>query len=153
MKKTIYKADHMNGKLWIKPDEVMAKTVQKGGFQEIHERYGHISLNIDIITGSGLEKIPDSLYCGACEQGKSDKPVVKNYGGIHTTDILEPLHIDLIGPIKPKSRANRYLLVITEDYSRYTITIPIRHQSDAAEKLINVINVLERITKKQIKQT
>jgi hypothetical protein len=33
--KMIYKAGRINGKLWIKPDEVIAKTVQKGGLQEI----------------------------------------------------------------------------------------------------------------------
>jgi transposase InsO family protein len=151
--KTIYKADRINGKLWIKSDGVMAKTEQKGGFQEIHERYGHISLKILISLPEVVgRKIPDSLYCEACEQRKSHKPAAKNYGGIHTTGILEWLHTDLIGPIKPESRGNRYLLVITDDYSRYIIAISIRQKSDAAENLINVINVLERITKKQTKQ-
>jgi hypothetical protein len=46
--KTIYKADRINGKLWIKPDEVIAKTVQKGGLQEIHERYRHLK---EILSG------------------------------------------------------------------------------------------------------
>jgi hypothetical protein len=95
-------------------------------------------------------KIPDSLYCEACEQGESHKPAAKNYGGIRTTDILEWLHTDLIGPIKPESRGNRYLLVITDHYN-CPIAIPIRQKSNAAKKLINVINVLERI-KKQTKQ-
>jgi hypothetical protein len=136
-----------------KTDEVMAKTVQKGGFQEIHERHGHISLQtLTSLPEVAGRKIPDSLYCEACEQGKSHKPAAKNYGGIHTTDILERLHTDRIVPIKPESRGNQYLLVITDDYSRYTIAIPIRQKSDAAEKFINVINVLERITKKQTKQ-
>jgi hypothetical protein len=72
----------------------------------------------------------------------------KNYGEIRTTDILERLHTNLIGPIKPESRGSRYLLVIADDYSRYTIAIPIRQKSDADEKLINVINVLEKIQKR-----
>jgi hypothetical protein len=49
----------------------MAKTVQKGGYQEIHERHGHISLKIliSLLEAAG-RKIPDSLYCEALNKEK-----------------------------------------------------------------------------------
>jgi isopropylmalate/homocitrate/citramalate synthase len=128
--------------------------VQKRGLHEIHERYRHISLKILIsLPEMAGRKILDSLYCKTCEQGKSHKQAAKNYGGIHTTDILERLDTDLIGPIKPESRGSRYLLVITDNYSLYTIAIPIRQKSDAAEKHIHIINALEQITKKIAKNS
>jgi hypothetical protein len=64
--------------------------------------------------------------------------------------MLKWLYTDLIEPIKPVLRVNLYLLIITDHYSQYTIAIPIWQKSDTAEKLINIINVLEQVTKKQI---
>jgi hypothetical protein len=123
--KIIYEADRMNGKMWIVPDEMVAKTVQNEGLKDIHERYGHVSLELLTSLPEIAGKFtPKSIYCEACEQGKSQKPAARSHGTIRTTDILERIHADLVGPINPESRGCQYLLVVTDDYSCYIIAQP-----------------------------
>ena len=54
------------------------------------------------------------------EANKSDLPLnPKNY--VSTTRPLERLHVDLCGPVRITSRGGkRYVLVIVDDYSRFT---------------------------------
>ena len=70
--------------------------------KEMHERYGHISYNT-LSTLLELPKIKDKPRCEACEEGKTTKPAARNYqkATISTSKLLEQIHADLVGPIKP----------------------------------------------------
>jgi transposase InsO family protein len=75
-------------------------------------------------TGKGI--------CGPCQLGKQTRAAHKKTLGIQTSKNLELLHMDLMGPTRTASLSGkRYILVIVDDFSRYTWAIPIREKSDA----------------------
>jgi transposase InsO family protein len=88
-------------------------------------------------TGKGI--------CGPCQLGKQTRAAHKKTSGILTSRNLELLHMDLIGPTRTASLGGkRYILVIVDDFSRYTWAIPIREKYDAfdtAQQLFKKIQV------------
>nr|GEZ99114.1 retrovirus-related Pol polyprotein from transposon TNT 1-94 [Tanacetum cinerariifolium] len=116
-----------------------------------HQRLSH--LNFDTITDlarndlvSGLPKFKyhKEHLCPSCEQGKSKtashppKPVPNSRQRLHL------LHMDLCGPMRIASiNGKRYVLVIVDDYSRYTWVHFLRSK-DEAPKVIKTF--LKRIT-------
>jgi len=149
--------------LWIEPDNAVAdwraaeikKTTAEGEealkqARDLHERYGHISYN----TLCTLPEFPkeigkEKIRCQAYEQGKATKPSTsKQSQELQSTRLIERIHADLIGPIKPStlSKEYKYLLNIIEDYSRYITVIPLRAKKDAGNVLIKVINEMEAAT-------
>jgi len=159
-KKILYKMDRDNTGMWIKPENAVEdwktagiKRMNTEGEElakELHERYGHISYNTlrtlpEYLKNVGKEKI----RCKACEQGKATKPnAPKQPQEPRSTRLMECLHVDLIGPIKPAtlSKEYKYLLNIIEDYSRYMIVIPLRTKAAASSALIKAINEMEAAT-------
>ena len=59
-----------------------------------------------------------------------------------------------MGPIKPVTAPTqyKYLLVVTDDYSRYVITKPIRTKDETTNELIAIINALEKATTHHVAQ-
>jgi hypothetical protein len=75
-------------------------------------------------TGKGI--------CGSCQLGKQTGAAHKRTSSIRTSRNLELLHMDLIGPTRTASLGGRrYILVIVDDFSRYTWAIPLLEKSDA----------------------
>ncbi|GKD56682.1 retrovirus-related pol polyprotein from transposon TNT 1-94, partial [Tanacetum coccineum] len=75
----------------------------------------------DLVTGLPKFKYHKEHLCPSCEQGKSKrashppKPVPNSKQRLHL------LHMDLCGPMRIASiNGKRYVLVIVDDYSRYT---------------------------------
>lgn len=56
-----------------------------------------------------------------------------------------------MGPIKPITPGTQYqyLLVVTDDFSRYVITKPLRTKDETPDKLVETINALEKTTNNQ----
>nr|GFB31395.1 retrovirus-related Pol polyprotein from transposon TNT 1-94 [Tanacetum cinerariifolium] len=116
-----------------------------------HQRLSH--LNFDTITDiarndlvSGLPKFKyhKEHLCPSCEQGKNKrashppKPVPNSRQRLHL------LHMDLCGPMRIASiNGKRYVLVIVDDYSRYTWVHFLRSKDEAPEV---IITFLKRIT-------
>jgi hypothetical protein len=104
-----------------------------------HQRLGHLNffdaLKIagkDIVKGlPKMEKIGKGI-CGSCQLRKQTRVAHKKTSGIQSSRNLELLHIDLMGPTRTASLGGkRYILVIVDDFSRYTWAIPIREKYDA----------------------
>jgi hypothetical protein len=117
-----------------------------------HQRLGHLNFtNMLKISGKGIvEGLPkiektEKGVCGACQLGKQTRAAHKKTSGIHTSKNLELLHMDLMGPTRTANLGGkRYILVIVDDFSRYTWAIPIREKSDAfdvAQHLFKKIQV------------
>lgn len=66
---------------------------------------------------------------------------------IITTKVVEPLellHIDLCGPSSIESiGGNKYILVIIDDFSRFTLVFFLKHKSEATSKLKIFIKQVE----------
>jgi transposase InsO family protein len=64
--------------------------------------------------------------------GKQTRAAHKKTSGILTSRNLELLHMDLMGPTRTASLGGRkYILVVVNDFSRYTWDIPLKEKYDA----------------------
>ena len=74
--------------------------------------------------------------CGACQMGKQTKASHQKVNVIATSRCLELLHVDLMGPTRTESLGGkRYIMVIVDDFSRYTWVEFLREKSEACEKM------------------
>nr|GFA18734.1 retrovirus-related Pol polyprotein from transposon TNT 1-94 [Tanacetum cinerariifolium] len=116
-----------------------------------HQRLSHLNFDTindlarnDLVGGLPKFRYHKEHLCPSCEQGKSKrashppKPVSNSRQRLHL------LHMDLCGPMRITSiNGKRYVLVIVDDYSRYTWVHFLRSK-DEAPKVI--IKFLKRIT-------
>ena len=73
---------------------------------------------------------------GACQIGKQTKASHHKVNAIATSHCLKLLHVDLMGPTRTESlRGKRYIMVIVDDFSRYTWMEFLRKKLEACEKL------------------
>ena len=67
---------------------------------------------------------------------KSKHPFVTE---VQTTRPLELLHIDLMGPARVQSLGRKnYILVVMDDFTRYTWVVILRDKAEALEKMIHL---------------
>nr|GEU52661.1 hypothetical protein [Tanacetum cinerariifolium] len=116
-----------------------------------HQRLSHLNFDTindldrnDLVAGLPKFKYHKEHLCPSCEQGKSKrashppKPVPNSRQRLHL------LHMDLCGPMRIASiNGKRYVLVIVDDYSRYTWVYFLRSKEEAPEV---IIKFLKRIT-------
>nr|GEY06214.1 retrovirus-related Pol polyprotein from transposon TNT 1-94 [Tanacetum cinerariifolium] len=103
-----------------------------------HQRLSHLNFNTindlsknDLASGLPKFKYAKEYLCPFCEQQKSKrashppKPVPNSKQQLHL------LHMDLCGPIRVASiNGKRYVLVIIDDYSRYTWVYSLRTKDE-----------------------
>ncbi|GJR28748.1 retrovirus-related pol polyprotein from transposon TNT 1-94 [Tanacetum coccineum] len=106
-----------------------------------HQSLSHLNFDTitdlatnDLVTGLPKFKYHKDHLCPSCEQGKSKrashppKPVPNSKQRLHL------LHMDLCGPMRIASiNGKRYVLVIVDDYSRYTWVHFLRLKDEAPE--------------------
>nr|GFB66528.1 retrovirus-related Pol polyprotein from transposon TNT 1-94 [Tanacetum cinerariifolium] len=116
-----------------------------------HQRLSHLNFDTindlainDLVAGLSKFKYHKEHLCPSCEQGKSKrashppKPVPNSRQRLHL------LHMDLCGPIRIASiNGKRHILVIIDDYSRYTWVHFLRSKDEAPAV---IITFLKRIT-------
>nr|GFA71167.1 hypothetical protein [Tanacetum cinerariifolium] len=97
-----------------------------------HHRLSHLNFDTinllskyDIVIGE-LKFVKDHL-CSSCELGKSKRKSFHTKLTPSSKRRLQLLHMDLCGPMQVAStNGKRYVLVIVDDYSRYTWTYFLR---------------------------
>ncbi|KAK2389918.1 putative mitochondrial protein [Trifolium repens] len=128
--------------LWMPQEEAFTSTCLVTTEDEVqlwHQKLGHLNLkgmkkamSAEAIRGLPRLKIIEGKVCGECQIGKQIRmshPMLEHQT---TSKILELLHMDLMGPIQVESlEGKRYVLVVVDDYSRYTWVNFIREKSDA----------------------
>ncbi|GJZ87076.1 retrovirus-related pol polyprotein from transposon TNT 1-94, partial [Tanacetum coccineum] len=103
-----------------------------------HLNFGTINdlTRLDLVDGLPKFKYGKDHLCSACERGKSKKAShpLKLVPSDHSK--LELLHMDLCGPMRVASiNGKKYILVIVDDYSRYTWVYFI-HSKDETPEII-----------------
>nr|GEZ66479.1 retrovirus-related Pol polyprotein from transposon TNT 1-94 [Tanacetum cinerariifolium] len=107
-----------------------------------HQRLSHLNFDTindlarnDLVAGLLKFKYHKEHLCPLCEQGKSKrashppKPVSNSRQRLHL------LHMDLCGPMRIASiNRKRYVLVIVDDYSRYTWVQFLRSKDEVPEE-------------------
>nr|GEU47613.1 hypothetical protein [Tanacetum cinerariifolium] len=108
-----------------------------------HQRLSHLNFTtINNLVKNNLVqcllkmKFKKDHLCSACEQGKIHRKHHKSITAFALNKQLYLLHMDLCGPIRVESiNGKRYVLVVVDDYSRYTWVFFL-HSKDKASNVI-----------------
>jgi len=107
-----------------------------------HQLLGHLNYN-DLIKSANKEVIKDlpkitkieKGVCGPCQLRKQMWAAHKKTSGILTSRNLKLIYMDLMGPTRTASLGGKkYILVIADDYSRYTWVLLLQEKSDAFDQ-------------------
>ncbi|GKD76562.1 retrovirus-related pol polyprotein from transposon TNT 1-94, partial [Tanacetum coccineum] len=123
-----------------------------------HRRLSHLNFGIinqltskDLVDGLSKFKYNKDHLCSAYEQGKSKKASLPPKLVPSTESKLELLNMDLCRQMRVASiNGKKYILVIVEDYSRYTWVYFLRTKDEAPDMIIDFINQVQRNIKAQI---
>ncbi|GKC05077.1 retrovirus-related pol polyprotein from transposon TNT 1-94 [Tanacetum coccineum] len=117
-----------------------------------HRRLSHLNFDTikqltshDLVDGLSKFKYRKNHSCSACEQGKSRKASLSPKLVPSTESKLELLHMDLCGPMRVASiNGKKYILVIVDDYSRFTWVYFLRTKDEASDMIIDFVNQVQR---------
>ncbi|GKA17822.1 retrovirus-related pol polyprotein from transposon TNT 1-94 [Tanacetum coccineum] len=118
-----------------------------------HLNFGTINqlTSKDLVDGLSIYKYNKDHLCSACEQGKSKKALLPPKLVPSIESKLELLHMDLCGPMRITSiNGKKYILVIVDDYSRFTWVYFLRTKDEALDMIIDFVNQVQRNLKAQI---
>ena len=103
-----------------------------------HASYKHLSI---VSKHESVLRIPtlsrmSNVVCGSCQLGKQTKAKHLGTQTSATSRPLELLHLDLMGLTRTESLSGkRYIMVVVNDFTRYTWVILLRSNSDAPEHI------------------
>ncbi|KAI3494513.1 hypothetical protein L1887_40762 [Cichorium endivia] len=107
---------------------------------------------MNLVRGMPALKFDNDSLCSACEHGKQTKQRHPTVINPKITEPLSLLYVDLCGPSVVESiEKKKYILVIVDDYSRFTWVLFLRNKSDAAEEIINFIRKMELMLNKKVR--
>ncbi|GJW31616.1 retrovirus-related pol polyprotein from transposon TNT 1-94 [Tanacetum coccineum] len=117
-----------------------------------HRRLSHLNfdtinllLKYDIVTGNPKLKFIKDHLCSSCELGKAKRKSFRTKTTPSSKRRLQILHMDLCGPMRVESfNGKKYVLVIVDDYSRYTWTHFLRSKDETLEVLIDFLKFVQR---------
>ncbi|GJX87853.1 retrovirus-related pol polyprotein from transposon TNT 1-94 [Tanacetum coccineum] len=97
-----------------------------------------------------LTYVKDQL-CSSCEMSKAKRSSFKSKAVPSSKGRLNLLHMDLCGPMRVASiNGKKYILVIVDDYSRYTWTLFLRSKDETPEVLKDFLTMIQRNLQAQV---
>ncbi|GJT01784.1 retrovirus-related pol polyprotein from transposon TNT 1-94 [Tanacetum coccineum] len=116
-----------------------------------HRRLNHLNFGTlndlarkDLVRGLPRLKFEKDHLCSACQLGKSRKATHKPKTINTITEVLHTLHMDLCGPLRVQSiNRKKYILVIVDDYSRFTWVKFLRSKDETPAFVINLLKQLQ----------
>nr|GEX24464.1 retrovirus-related Pol polyprotein from transposon TNT 1-94 [Tanacetum cinerariifolium] len=123
------------------------------GIRLSHLNFDYINLlsKKDIMIGlPKLEYVKDQL-CSSCELSKAKRSSFKTKAVPSSKGRLNLLHMDLCGLMCVESiNGKKYILVIVDDYSRYTWTLFLRSKDETPEVLKDFLKMIQRNLQAQV---
>nr|GFC12652.1 retrovirus-related Pol polyprotein from transposon TNT 1-94 [Tanacetum cinerariifolium] len=124
-----------------------------------HRRLFHLNFDTinllsknDIVVGLPKLKFVKDHLCSSCELGKAKRKSFHTNLTPSSKRRLHLLHMDLCGPMRVESiNGKRYVLVIVDDYSRYTWTNFLRSKDETPEVLIDFLRLVQRGLQAQVR--
>ncbi|GJS46855.1 retrovirus-related pol polyprotein from transposon TNT 1-94 [Tanacetum coccineum] len=109
------------------------------------EGLGHNLFSVGQFCDSNLElKFEKDHMCFACAMGKSKKKPHKPKSEDINQEKLYLLHMDLYGPMRVTSvNGKKYILVIVDDYSRFTWVKFLRSKDEAPDFIIKFLKMIQ----------
>lgn len=116
-----------------------------------HRRLNHLNFGTineltrkDLVRGLPRLKYEKDHLCSACQMGKSKKHTHKPKTVNSIMEVLHTLHMDLCGPMRVQNiNGKKYVLVIVDDYSRFTWVKFLRSKDETPEIIIKLIRQLQ----------
>ncbi|GKE59922.1 retrovirus-related pol polyprotein from transposon TNT 1-94 [Tanacetum coccineum] len=116
-----------------------------------HQRLSHLNFSaISHLARHGLVrgllklKFKKDHLCSACRMGKSKKKPHKPKSKDTNQEKLYLLHMDLCGPMCVTSvNGKKYILVIVDDYSRFTWVKCLRSKDEAPDFIIKFLKMIQ----------
>ncbi|GJT14446.1 retrovirus-related pol polyprotein from transposon TNT 1-94 [Tanacetum coccineum] len=151
----------LQGKLWLY-DEVQTNAPllvvdgddddEDGGGGGAVVRLSHLNFDYinllskkDIVIGLPKLKYVKDQLCSSCEVSKAKRSSFKTIAVPSSKGWLNLLHMDLCGPMRVASiNGKKYILVIVDDYSRYTWTLFLRSKDETPEVLKDFLTMIQR---------
>ncbi|GJY14388.1 putative ribonuclease H-like domain-containing protein [Tanacetum coccineum] len=117
-----------------------------------HRRLSHLNfdtinllLKNNIVNGLPKLKFIKDHLCSSCELGKAKRKSFHTKTTLSLKRRLQLLHMDLCGPMRVESiNGKKYVLVIVDDYSRYTWTHFLRSKDETPGVLIDFLTLVQR---------
>nr|GEZ19776.1 retrovirus-related Pol polyprotein from transposon TNT 1-94 [Tanacetum cinerariifolium]GEZ39004.1 retrovirus-related Pol polyprotein from transposon TNT 1-94 [Tanacetum cinerariifolium]GEZ77026.1 retrovirus-related Pol polyprotein from transposon TNT 1-94 [Tanacetum cinerariifolium] len=117
-----------------------------------HRRLSHLNFDTinllsknDIVVGLPKLKFVKDHLCSSCELGKAKRKSFHSKTTPSSKRRLQLLHMDLCGPMRVVSINRKiYVLVIVDDYSRYTWTHFLRSKDETPEVLTDFLRLVQR---------
>jgi len=117
-----------------------------------HKRLGHASLSLlnnwvskDLVVDLPSIKCHDGKVCDAYAKGKQVRNSFKLKNCVSTIRPLELLHVDLCDSVRIITRGGkRYVLVVEDDYSRFTWTLFLASKDETFDKVLVFLKKAEK---------
>nr|GEU80962.1 hypothetical protein [Tanacetum cinerariifolium] len=117
-----------------------------------HRRLSHLNFDTinllsknDIVIGLPKLKFVKDHLCSSCKLGKAKRKSFQTKITPSSKRRLQLLHMDLCGPMRVASiNGKKYVLVIVDDFSRYTCTHFLRSKDETPEVLIDFLRLVQR---------
>ncbi|GKB14936.1 retrovirus-related pol polyprotein from transposon TNT 1-94 [Tanacetum coccineum] len=98
----------------------------------------------DLVRGLPRLKFEKDHLCSACQLGKSKKHTHKPKTENTNLEVLNTLHMDLCGPMRVQTiNGKKYILVIVDDYSRFTWVKFLRSKDETPEVVIKFLKQIQ----------
>nr|GFA12404.1 integrase, catalytic region, zinc finger, CCHC-type, peptidase aspartic, catalytic [Tanacetum cinerariifolium] len=116
-----------------------------------HHRLSHLNFGAvnhlarqSLVRGLPKLKFKKDHLCSACAMGKSTKKTHKPKSEDTNQEKLYLLHMDLCGPMRIESvNRKKYILVIVDDYSRFTWVKFLRSKDETLEFIIKFLKMIQ----------
>ncbi|GJU57058.1 retrovirus-related pol polyprotein from transposon TNT 1-94 [Tanacetum coccineum] len=116
-----------------------------------HRRLNHLSFGTindltrkDLVRGLPRLKFEKDHLCSACQLGKSKKYTHKPKSENTIMEVLHTLHMDLCGTMRVQSiNGKKCILVIVDDYSRFTWVKFFRSKDETPEFVIKFLKQIQ----------
>nr|GEX06563.1 hypothetical protein [Tanacetum cinerariifolium] len=117
-----------------------------------HRRLSHLNFDYinllsekDVVIGLPKLKYVKDQLCSSCELSKVKRSSFKSKVVPCSKGWLHLLHMDLCDPMRVASiNGKKYILVIVDDYSRYTWTLFLRFKDETPEVLKDFLTMIQR---------
>ncbi|GKE96050.1 retrovirus-related pol polyprotein from transposon TNT 1-94 [Tanacetum coccineum] len=124
-----------------------------------HRRLSHLNFDYinllskkDIVIGLPKLKYVKDQLCSSCDLSKAKMSSFKTNAVPSSKGRLNLLHMELCGPMRVESiNGKKYILVIVDDYSRYTSTLFLRSKDETPEVLKDIFKMIQRNLQAQVK--
>nr|GEX66555.1 putative ribonuclease H-like domain-containing protein [Tanacetum cinerariifolium] len=129
---------------------LLSKT-SKNKFWLWHRRLSHLKFGAinhlarqGLVRGLSKLKFEKDHLCSACAMGKSTKKTHKPKSEDTNQEKLYLLHMDLCGPIRLEIvNGKKYILVIVDDYSRFTWVKFLRSKDETLDFIIKFLKMIQ----------